>query len=144
MDSIDLICTGLCPPTRDYIGKEIESWPYWVRENGNTEEFSDTCKYGIEGWEPVTKYYYHNWPSAIKIGGYNNNGTLRDLGTVSSGLTDEDKAEMTESPSKWIGSVVSLVCMSINKRDRTLRHPVFKQKREDKDTKDCLIEEVFR
>lgn len=149
MDSIDLVCMGFCPPTKEYTGKEIETWPYWVKttddpEFGEVEELSMSCsKYGEEGWQPVTKYYAFNQYSAIKIGAYDNNGTLVELGTVSSGLTDEMKQSMSENPVFYIGMVVSLDCMSIDKGSKTLRHPVFKAWRGDKNPEDCKISEVF-
>lgn len=148
MDSIDLVCMGFCPPTKEYTGKEIETWPYWVKttddpEFGEVEELSMSCKYGEEGWQPVTKYYAFNQYSAIKIGAYDNNGTLVELGTVSSGLTDEMKQSMSENPVFYLGMVVSLDCMSIDKGSKTLRHPVFKAWRGDKNPEDCKISEVF-
>ena len=148
MDSIDLVCMGFCPPTKEYTGKEIETWPYWVKttddpEFGEVEELSMSCKYGEEGWQPVTKYYAFNQYSAIKIGAYDNNGTLVELGTVSSGLTDEMKQSMSENPVFYLGMVVSLDCMSIDKGSKTLRHPVFKAWRGDKNPEDCKIGEVF-
>ena len=148
MDSIDLVCMGFCDPTKEYTGKEIETWPYWVKttddpEFGEVEELSMSCKYGEEGWQPVTKYYAFNQYSAIKIGAYDNNGTLVELGTVSSGLTDEMKQSMSENPVFYLGMVVSLDCMSTDKGSKTLRHPVFKAWRGDKNPEDCKIGEVF-
>lgn len=153
MDTIDLVCTGLCNPTKEYTGKELETWPYWAMKLPVTEEstnvssaeyLSETCKYGEDGWEPITKYYYFGWKTAIYVGGYDDDGKLIDLGTVSSGLTDDMKRLMTEFPENFIGKVVSLDCMSINKKDHTLRHPVLKNWRSDKPAKDCLISEIFK
>ena len=142
MDSIDLVCMGFVPATKEYTGKELETWPYWVPEL--MEEFTvDVCKYGDSSYKPITKYYYLGWDTAIKIGAYDENGTLVELGTVSSGLTDEIKEDMTKNPEKYLGRVCSLDCMSINKKDHTLRHPVFKGWRDDKNAKDCIISEVF-
>lgn len=147
MDSIDLICTGFCWPTKEYTGKELETWPYWVKMSDDpkfgVEEVSMSCKYGEEGWQPVTKYYAFNQYSAIKIGAYDDNGELIELGTVSSGLTDEMKQNMSEDPELYLGRVVSLDCMSIDKKEHTLRHPVFKAWRSDKNPEDCKISEVF-
>ena len=144
MDSIDLICTGFCDATREYTGKELETWSYWERSlNENEQVVTDMCQFGVEGWEPITKPYYLGWKTAIRIGAYNDSGELVDLGTVSSGLTDDNKKEMTENPDLWLGHVVALDCMQIDKKEHTLRHPVFKCKREDKDAKDCVISEIF-
>lgn len=174
MDSIDLVCMGFCDATREYTGTELQDWEYWEegqpRFYNCFEE--DHCWNGWGCWEkvqgkfydnyiknpdgnkftkdnerkyvPVTKPYFLGWKTSIKIGAYDKNGNLKELGTVSSGLTDEDKKEMTYFPERWIGKVISLDCMSIDKKEHTLRHPVFKSKREDKPAKDCIIEEVFR
>lgn len=173
MDTIDLICTGLCAPTREYTGKELKEWEYW--EIGYPSFYDcfeeDHCFGGWNHWEkvqgkfyeeyllncsggkftkdtyrffmPVTKPYFFGWKTAIKIGAYNEDNELVELGTVSSGLTDEDKKEMTFLPERWLGKVVSLDCMSISHDSMTLRHPVFKCLRGDKNPKDCKILDIF-
>lgn len=158
MDDIDLVCTRTIPATRIYTGKEIETWPYWEKTETIKEQYpfgdplitqrhiittaQNHC--GEEGWEPVTKPYALHWHTAIGIGAFDDNGNLIELGTVSSGLTDEDKQAMGVNPDDFVGKVVSLHCMSIDKKERTLRHPVFKFWRDDKNAIDCKISEVFR
>lgn len=154
MDSIDLICTGFCDATKEYTGKELEIWPYW-EERGEQNQDDEYTWLLSEGqyyedyvhnphiYRPVTKPYFLGWKTAIRIGAYNDKGELIDLGTVSSGLTDDNKREMTEHPELWLGTVVALDCMQVDKKEHTLRHPVFKCKRDDKDAKDCVISEIF-
>lgn len=154
MDSIDLICTGFCDATKEYTGKELETWPYW-EERGEQNQDGEYTWLLSEGqyyedyihnphiYRPVTKPYFLGWKTAIRIGAYNDKGELIDLGTVSSGLTDDNKREMTEHPELWLGTVVALDCMQVDKKEHTLRHPVFKCKRDDKDAKDCVISEIF-
>lgn len=154
MDSIDLICTGFCDATKEYTGKELATWEYW-EECGERSQDGEYTWLLSEGryyedylhnphiYRPVTKPYFLGWKTAIRIGAYNDNGELVDLGTVSSGLTDDNKREMTENPDLWLGHVVALDCMQIDKKEHTLRHPVFKCKRDDKDAKDCVISEIF-
>lgn len=160
MDDVDLVCTRTIPATRNYTGKEIETWPYWECEmqgtNQNTGEkvpISCIIDHGLEKlsdeekewpWEPVTKPYAMGWHTAIGIGAYDDEGNLVELGTVSSGLTDEDRAEMGANPDEFVGRIVSLHCMLIDKKEKTLRHPVFKAWRDDKNATDCKISEVFR
>lgn len=155
MDSIDLVCTGLCNATKEYTGKELETWQYWESLEGETSDNKAWFLLDIGNWynlylknkdsiRPVTKPYYLGWKTAICIGAYNDNGELIDLGTVSSGLTDEIKQSMTENPDNYIGAVVSLDCMSIDKKEHTLRHPVFKSWRQDKNAQECKISEVFK
>ena len=154
MDSIDLICTGFCDATKEYTGKELATWEYW-EERGERSQDGEYTWLLSEGqyyedyfhnphiYRPVTKPYFIGWKTAIRIGAYNDNGELVDLGTVSSGLTDDNKREMTENPDLWLGHVIALDCMQIDKKEHTLRHPVFKCKRDDKDAKDCVISEIF-
>ena len=154
MDSIDLICTGFCDATKEYTGKELATWEYW-EERGEQSQDGEYTWLLSEGryyedylhnphiYRPITKPYYLGWKTAIRIGAYNDKGELVDLGTVSSGLTDDNKREMTEHPDLWLGHVVALDCMQIDKKEHTLRHPVFKCKRDDKDAKDCVISEIF-
>lgn len=154
MDSIDLICTGFCNATKEYTGKELETWPYW-EERGEQNQDDEYTWLLSEGqyyedyvhnphiYRPVTKPYFLGWKTAIRVGAYNDKGELIDLGTVSSGLTDDNKREMTEHPELWLDKVVALDCMQVDKKEHTLRHPVFKCKRDDKDAKDCVISEIF-
>lgn len=153
MDSIDLICMGFCPPTKEYTGKELDTWEYWViekqNENGIWVEQEKVCPYkAIRSPEyrtlPISRYYFYGWNTAIKVGAYDNQGELIELGTVSSGLTDDMKRDMTENPQNYLNKVVSLDCMSIDKKEHTLRHPVLKSWRADKDAKDCIIDEIFQ
>ena len=151
MDDTDLVCTRTIPATREYTGKEIETWSYWEKHTGEFDEnlneiviVTDMNQYGCPGWEPISKPYYFHWHTAIGIGAYDDNGNLVELGTVSSGLTDEDKQAMGENPRAFVGKVVALHCMSKDKKEKTLRHPVFKTWRDDKNAKDCKINEVFK
>lgn len=155
MDDTDLVCTRTIPATKEYTGKEVDTWPYWscnqVILNDKTGDYYQceiiTCCGRTDdnpSWTPVTKPYALKWHTAIGIGAYDDDGNLVELGTVSSGLTDEDKQAMGENPDAFVGKVVSLHCMSRDKAAKTLRHPVFKSWREDKNAEDCKISEVFR
>lgn len=154
MDSIDLICTGFCDATKEYTGKELATWEYWEERGEQSQDggytwllsegrYYEDYLHNPHIYRPITKPYFLGWKTAIRIGAYNDKGELVDLGTVSSGLTDDNKREMTENPDLWLGHVVALDCMQIDKKEHTLRHPVFKCKRDDKDAKDCVISEIF-
>lgn len=145
MDSIDLVITRTIEATREYTGKDIETWPYWetTDQSSIVPLLDDTCHYGENGWMPVTKPYFLGWKTSIGIGAYDDDGNLIELGTVSSGITDEMRRLMTEVPESYIGRVCSLDCMSIDKKEHTLRHPVFRCLRDDKNAKECIISEAF-
>lgn len=140
MDSVDLVCIGLCAPTKEYTGKDLENWTYWENMNGN---LYCGAVHSNETMIPVTKPYYYGWKTAMEIGGYNSKGELVKIGTVSSGLTDVDRERMSTNPEEYIGHVFEFSCMSIDKKERTLRHPRLVRKREDKNAKDCILEEIF-
>ena len=152
VDSVDLICMELLDPVMEYTGKEIDTWPYWYDPEQDREfywEFDSNnptaAQYSFDDVDciiPVTKYWWNNWIGSIRLGAYKNDKIV-SVCTVSSGLTDELRQEMRENPSNWINSVIEIECMSLNKKDGTIRHPVFKAQRLDKDINDCIWEEIF-
>lgn len=125
IDSIDLIVTEVLPPEKVYTGKEVADWPYW------------------DGDIPVTKPWYYGWNNALRLGAYNDKGEIVNVGKVASGLSDAERANLGSDPDSYIGSVCQISCMSVNKKDLTIRHPVFQCWRPDKDAKDCLLSEIF-
>ena len=124
-DTIDLIIMDVLEPEYYYNGKEKETWPYKDYE-GNL----------------ITKAAYYHWKNAFQIGAYDGEKII-PIGTVASGITDYIKKDCAENPNNYIGKVVELSCMSIDKQKRTLRHPVFKRLREDKPAIDCKVGEIF-
>ena len=154
IDSLDLICIGLEEPTRAYTGKEIEVWPYWIEkkyvdENG-TWHWVDAQRNCYEDWlqdnssfEPVTKPWLKGWKNSIKLGLLDDNGSYIEVGHVASGITDEMREDMARNPDKYMYHVVQVSCMSVNKKDFTIRHCVFERMREDKNVDECNIQTVF-
>ena len=140
MDTLDLVCTRAIEATKEYTGKEIETWPFWERSINETEQiYTDMCQFGVEGWIPITKPYFYGWKTAIGIGAYDEDGNLKEIGTVSSGLTDDMRAHLDD----YVGKVVALQCMSIDRKEQTLRHPIIKGWRDDKNAADCKLEDIF-
>lgn len=144
MDYLDCICIGFEDATKEYVGKEIETWPYWEKEfDDNTIIRSDVCQYGCDDWKPITKGYYFGWKTSMKLGALDDKGNIVEIGTVSSGLTDELKADFAKNPDLYLGKVVSIQCMERNNIDHTLRHAFFKGFRDDKSSESCLLTELF-
>lgn len=150
MDTIDLVCTRAIEATKEYTGKELETWPYWQErserdQNGEYTWLSSEGQYYEDYlhnphiYRPVTKPYFYGWKTAIGIGAYDDEGNLKEIGTVSSGLTDEMRAHLDD----YIGKVVALQCMSIDRKEKTLRHPIVKAWRDDKNAAECKLSEVF-
>lgn len=150
MDTIDLVCTRAIEATKEYTGKELETWPYWQErserdQNGEYTWLSSEGQYYEDYlhnphiYKPVTKPYFYGWKTAIGIGAYDDEGNLKEIGTVSSGLTDEMRAHLDD----YVGKVVALQCMSIDRKEKTLRHPIVKAWRDDKNAAECKLREVF-
>lgn len=150
MDTIDLVCTRAIEATKEYTGKELETWPYWQErsernQNGEYTWLSSEGQYYEDYlhnphiYRPVTKPCFYGWKTAIGIGAYDDEGNLKEIGTVSSGLTDEMRAHLDG----YVGQVVSLQCMSIDRKEKTLRHPIVKVWRDDKNAAECKLSEVF-
>lgn len=150
MDTIDLVCTRAIEATKEYTGKELETWPYWQErserdQNGEYTWLSSEGQYYEDYlhnphiYKPVTKPYFYGWKTAIGIGAYDDEGNLKEIGTVSSGLTDEMRAHLDD----YVGKVVALQCMSIDRKEKTLRHPIVKAWRDDKNVAECKLSEAF-
>ena len=82
VDYIDAVIIGFKDPAIEYTGKEVETWQYWMKENG------DILPVGLHYGEtkevivPITKHAYYNWKNAIEIGAYDNHGNLKSIGTI--------------------------------------------------------------
>lgn len=125
-DNIDVVVTRLLDPEYLYSGKETSTWQY-KDADGNL----------------ITKAAFNHWKNAFAIGAYDSNGKLIEFGTVASGISDTMCADMSSNPDKYIGQVVELNCMSVDKDRMSLRHPYVVKMRPDKPATDCKIEEIF-
>ena len=125
-NDIDFVITEVLPPEYLYTGKESETWGYKDKE-GNL----------------ITKAAHYGWAGALRLGAYDNAGNLVSVGRVSSGLTDNLKADLAANPDKYIGTVVEVNCMSLDKENKTFRHPYLSRLRADKPAQDCKLEEIF-
>lgn len=137
-DTIDCIIIGANPPTKEYNGKSIETWEYYI--NLMTEEnlpIGNHYKEYINGAPilPVTKNWYMKMAGSLRLGLVKDNKIIY-FGDIS-GLPYEILKDWT----KYRGKVCEISAMQITD-DHKLRHPVFVRWREDKSPKDCLIEQV--
>lgn len=155
-DTVDLVCMGFCDATKEYTGKELETWQYWeiikcIDMEKQLWEHYEFCDVGkptqIKTINfktiPVTKGYYYGWKTAMRVGAYDDNGNLIELGTVSSGLTDTDKERMSTNPEEYLNKVFCINCMEKDNKEHTLRHPHIVKIRDDKPAQDCKISEIF-
>ena len=140
-ETIDCFFTGRATaPTKEYTGKEVQSWPYWYNEVSN--EFLPMGNHyyeaSIEGkpYIPVTKPFYNHWAGSLEIGVVDATGAIVSIGYLS-GLTDEIKANYKDYKYK----VIEVGAMQLTP-DSALRHGKMLGWREDKDWKECSIEQL--
>lgn len=144
VDFADAIIIGFEEPNINYEGKEIENWQYWVGTDDHEERLEIKPHYGKLCCIPVTKAYYFHWNNArIKLGAYDNNGNIREIGTIHSGISDEMKKDMTENPQKYLNKVVKIQCMSLDKKEKTIRHGFYKGIHPEKNADECTVESIF-
>lgn len=153
-DTLDVVITGFENPTKEYRGTEIETWPYWIIENRNPLDWTLFKKIEIGAPKeeikspdfrtiPVTKHYYYGWKNAIRIGVYTDKKEIINIGTISSGLTDEMRREFAVNPQEYINKVIEVKCMSVDKKEKTIRHGFFLKFRDDKEPESCLESDIF-
>ena len=154
--TLDCFFTGkVTPPSKDYQGKEIENWQYWVDQDtderlpvGNHyyEAFMDGKRY-----IPVTKPYYLHYAGSLEIGlvkpadgrcritpdsewveGLN----IIPIGYLS-GLTDEIKMNYKD----YAGRVIEVGAMELNDTGG-LRHAKMLGWRDDKTWQECTLDQL--
>ena len=140
-DSGDVICLGFEPAKKYYEGECPQNWSFWISDNGNGS-LSKGNYYGIDGYLPVTKNYFYNWCSALKIGAYDNKDNIMYLGTVSSGLTDELKQKIKENSKNFLMKPIAIEYMEIY-HETSLRSPRIIKFRDDINIKDCTLEKLL-
>lgn len=155
VDFIDAIIIGFEEPTKEYYGKEEDTWNYCIcykRDEINNDWIE--CERSDKGYFAyrdinhksilVTKPYYMGWHNArIKIGAYDENGNLINIGTIHSGISDEMKQSMSEHPEEWLNKVCKIQCMEKSSEAKTIRHGFYKGLHDDKDDKDCTLSSIF-
>lgn len=161
----DVVCMSFCDATKyydgkldllnNYGGKDALEWPYWVNEEMDLstgliiseKKIPINERMTIRGINfrtvPVTKGYYYNWKTSIEIGAFDDNNNLIKIGTVSSGLTDAIKEEISNYPEKYLNKVIQVGYMEKDCDEKTLRHPTFERLREDKNANECILKEIF-
>jgi len=155
-ETIDAFFTGKATaPTKEYTGKELASWPYWV--DAYTDERLPEGEHYFEVFHdhkqyiPVTKPYYKGFAGSLEIGLVEkSDGRCRltkdsewvdGLNIVSigylSGLTDEVKANYKD----YAGRVIEVGAMQLTP-DGALRHGKMIGWRDDKVWTECGIEQL--
>ncbi|AXF52512.1 MAG: ATP-dependent DNA ligase [Caudoviricetes sp.] len=145
VDFIDAVIIGFEEPTKEYYGKELDSWDFNISKDGVKYKAKYRTLMNIgKDVIPVTKAWYYQWRnSRIKIGAYNDKEELYYIGTIHSGISDAMKKDMTENPEKYLNKVCAIQCMELDRTEYTIRHGFYKHLRLDKNPKECLIKNIF-
>jgi hypothetical protein len=135
LGEIKVKVTNTFNPTKEYSGKELETWKFFAVEKNikfgdvgspvwTHVEFTQDRK-TVRSPEyrtiPVTKPYYYRWKSAIEI---EHNGNKI---SVASGLTDSDKEWLStlEARGKIDNGELYAIITGMEITDDSIRHPVF-------------------
>lgn len=116
-ETYDLKVVGTEDFTKEYTGKQLDKWLYFVDENNNrVDNVTDR-----NNLTPVTKGWYYGWKAAVLC---EYNGTII---RCSSGLTDEDRAQLAEQDMQdniTAGVLYAEVSGMQTATQGRLRHPI--------------------
>lgn len=139
--TIDCFFTGRASaPSKDYTGKEITSWQYWVDQDTDERlplgnHYYDTFMNG-KHYIPVTKPYYLHYAGSLEIGCVDNEGNVIPIGFLS-GLSDEIKMNYKDYEKR----VIEVGAMELNDTGG-LRHAKMLGWRPDKPWRECSIKQL--
>lgn len=153
----DLIVLGFEEPTKEYTGKDVRKWAYWIEKDTDRRVMGNF--YGDPKYVPVTKYYFHNQVGVMKLGVIitkeeldsipkNKRGEcienpdLKDtyimLVCECSGFDDETREYFTKHKNRMIGTVVEVKANELFRDSGKMRHPRFMRRRFDKNPEQCI------
>ena len=152
--TIDCFFTGVgSAPTKEYTGKEIETWKYWMNALTGTKMEAEMYKEYKNGCPliPITKGYYHGWAGSLEIAVFRHkvgsqckiNGTVYEdtevfpIGWLS-GLPDEMKAD----PKKFAFKPIEVTAMEYDQWNHSLRHGKMVGWRKDLTLTDCTFDKL--
>lgn len=152
--TIDCFFTGAATsPTKEYTGKELETWKYWESLVDGTkmegEFYTDYTKGAAI--MPVTKGWFHGWYGSLEIAVFRHkvgsrcrvgDKILEDtevypIGYLS-GLTEEMKAD----PKAVALKPIEVTAMEWDSLSHSLRHGKFVGFRQDLTLTDCTLEKI--
>ena len=162
----ELIVIGFEEPTKEYTGKDVRKWGYWVEKD--TDKRVQGNFYGDPNYIPVTKYYYYRQVGVMKLGVIisiadyeqlpKNKRShiyeiddIRELGDEQfqlenyimevcecSGFDDDTREYFTRNRDRIVGSVVEVKANELFKDSGKMRHPRYMRMRFDKEPEQCI------
>ena len=159
----EMIVIGFDEPTREYSGKDIKKWGFWVDEQ-NKRHMGNF--YGDKRYTPVTKFYYYNQVGNLLLGVLipkedfealpkNKRGEAYIPSDCEldprldeeyylmhvcecAGFDDETREYFTRNREKMVGSVVEVKANELFRDTGKMRHPRYLRPRYDKEPERCV------
>lgn len=143
-NELDLFFTGKYKPsTVEYTGKEIKTWTYWMHQR--TGEKLEGYLYDDfaagEPILPITKGYFYGWAGSVQLGAIDEEGNIVEVAWISN-LTEDVKKKVITGELDF--QVVKVTAMEIDSESHNLRHAKIVEYRDDKDWKDCSIDQLYK
>ena len=152
--TIDCFFTGVgSAPTKEYTGKEIETWKYWQNQMTGQKMEAEMYKEYKNGCPiiPITKGFYNGWAGSLEIAVFRHkvgsqckiNGVVYEdtevfpIGWLS-GLPDEMKAD----PKKFAFKPIEVTAMEYDAWNHSLRHGKMVGWRKDLTLNDCTFDKL--
>ena len=152
--TIDCFFTGVgSAPTKEYTGKEIETWKFWQNQITGEKVNAEMYKEYKNGCPvmPITKGYYHGWAGSLEIAVLRHKEGSRckirgveyidtevfPIGWLS-GLPDEMKAD----PNKFAFVPMEVTAMEYDQWNHSLRHGKMVGWRKDLTLTDCTFDKL--
>lgn len=136
-NTIDCVVMGMSPPTKEYSGKNISTWKYWIDDCGIRLPLDTYTEDGKHF--PVTKAFYNDWAGSLLLGLYDTDKNEITVFGELGGLTDKDKEEWKDHLNKC----VEVSAMELYSDTHAMRHPRFVRWRDDKTPNQCTWEQVY-
>lgn len=144
---IDCFIVGTEPSTKIYTGKDPSNWEFWVdSRTGQKLRGNHFGEYQLGGSvTPVSRGWWYEWPGAIYVAVYDQNGIEYNLCKVA-GLTDDFKIELRDNFAKYDHCPVTIGGMALSDSNGlSVRHPYLKAIRlNDLNIKtDCTLSKIL-
>lgn len=153
--TIDCFFTGAATsPTKEYTGKELETWKYWESLIDGSKLEGEHYKEYNEGASiiPITKGWFYGWYGSLEIGVFKHKPghgckigdkiyedvEICSLGYLS-GLTEEIKA----NPKEYAFKPIEVTAMELDVSSFTLRHGKLVAFRPDLNITECTYEKII-
>jgi ATP-dependent DNA ligase len=151
----EMIVIGFDEPTKEYSGKDIKKWAFWV--DNRTDKRVQGNFYGDRNYTAVTKFYYNKQVGNLLLGvlitdeeynsllpnkrgriveTYEENVHLMEV-CECAGFDDETREYFTRNKDKIVGSVVEVKANELMRDSGRMRHPRYLRMRFDKEPERC-------